>query len=135
MAGSARAGSERAQVRLVRMAATDALLPARFARPAAFVGASRTGAAFSNFRPLRRLPQWAFHTRGRGYLDWIRLAPDHDGELLARSLLAGFGTPREHRSSRIPRCHRGRVLRLPHAHGSIRIQTERPRRRGLLPSP
>ena len=52
---------------------------------------------------------------GRGRLDRRELARHDDGQLLARSLLAGARPARGDRSSGACRGDRGRVLHLPHA--------------------
>ena len=50
---------------------------------------------FPDLGPLRRLPQRPADAVGRGHLDRLRLAREHDGELVARSVLAGERAPRD----------------------------------------
>ena len=93
----ARGGPWRAQPRRTSAAAASAALPDR--------------------RQLPRVPQRADHALGRGRVDRRRVARLDDGQLRARSLLAGVRPARDDRSPDEEGGDRGRVLDLPHADG------------------
>ena len=75
------------------------------------------------FRELHGLPQQPCDAGWRGRVDRRDLALDDDGQLGARSVLAGGRAARDDRSPHTLRRDPGRVRRLSHAHGD----TYRPR--------
>ena len=79
----------------------------------------------SRTRELPRLPQQPDHAGGRGRVDWRDVAVHDDGQLGARSVLAGRGAPRDDRSPHARSGDPGRMRGLPHADGSARSRTRR----------
>ena len=68
-------------------------------RPRRAGGAPAHEAGIPHVRSLHRVPQRPDHERRRGRVDRLRLARDDDGQLVARSVLAGERAPRDARSS------------------------------------
>jgi uncharacterized membrane protein len=89
------------------------------------VRAQRLRHAFSDIRPLLRLPQRPDHSRRRGHLDRRQLADQHDGQCRPRSVLDGWRAARNDRSPDRLRADPGRVLDLPHADDAVRSEAGR----------
>ena len=62
---------------------------------------------------------------GQRLLPWTGVASQRDGQLRARSVLAGERAARNHRPSGVESRHRRRMFDLPHAHRALRSQAAR----------
>ena len=85
--------------------------------------ARRSGRPVQDRRQLHAVPQQPDDAGGRGRFDRAQLARVDDGQLRARSVLAGGRPTRDDRSPERRRRHRGRVFDLPHADGPQRRRT------------
>ena len=85
-AACSRAGNDRPHASALVMLAV-AVVAAIASGGVAAARAETKGPAveFQHLRPLRRLPQRPDHAVGRGRVDRLRLAREHDGQLVARS--------------------------------------------------